>query len=50
MKAFKIENFCEKHNEEFKAYYDYLNNPIYEPIILICLKYIHDDRIKKKNI
>lgn len=48
MKSFKIENFCEKHNEEFKLYYEYLTNPIYENVIILFLKYIYHDRIKNK--
>jgi hypothetical protein len=48
METFKIENFCEEHNEEFKRYYEYLNNPLNESIILLYLKYIHHDKIKKK--
>lgn len=48
MTKFKIENFCEQHNEEFNRYYNYLNDPIYEPIILHFLKYIHHDIIKNK--
>jgi hypothetical protein len=48
MEDFKIENFCEKHNKEFKIYYEYLNNPSYEKIILFFLKFIHHEKIKKK--
>lgn len=48
METFKIENFCYEHNKEFKLYYEYLTNPLYENMILLFLKYIHHDRIKNK--
>jgi len=44
----KIENFCITHNEEFRLYYNYLNNPFYLSILLLCLKYIHHSEIQKK--
>jgi hypothetical protein len=44
----KIENFCKEHNQEFKLYYNYLNNPFYLSIVLLCLKYIHHKEIQKK--
>ena len=45
---FKIENFCKEHNNEFKIYYNNLNNPIYLSILLTCLKYINHEKIQKK--
>jgi len=33
MSNFKIENFCQINGSEFKVYYNYLNNPLYLPII-----------------
>lgn len=48
MTKFKIENFCNEHNSEFKKYYDYLNNPFYVTILLKCLEHVHHEKIKKK--
>jgi hypothetical protein len=48
MSKFKIENFCEEHNIEFKKYYNYLNNPIYLSIFVNYLQYINHNIIKKK--
>jgi hypothetical protein len=45
---FKIENFCEEHNTEFKQYYDYLNNPLYVSIFINYLPYLNHEIIKKK--
>ena len=45
---FKIENFCEEHNTEFKQYYDYLNNPLYISIFINYLPYLNHEIIKKK--
>ena len=45
---FKIENFCEEHNAEFKKYYDYLNNPIHLTILTTCLSQMNNEIIKKK--
>lgn len=47
MSKFKIENFCEDHNVEFKVYYGYLNNPVYIPIFTYYLQSMND--IKMKN-
>ena len=48
MSKFKIENFCEEHNTEFKKYYNYLNNPLYLSIFINYLQYINHDVIKQK--
>lgn len=48
MNNFKIENFCEEHNEEFKKYYDYLNNPFYISIFMKLLSYMNHEIIKNK--
>ena len=48
MSKFKIENFCDLHNEEFKVYYNYLNNPFYVTILLKCLQYTEHPIIKNK--
>ena len=48
MDNFKIENFCEEHNIEFKKYYNYLKNPLYLLIITKCLTYINHEKIKTK--
>lgn len=45
---FKIENFCEEHNAEFKKYYDYLNNPIYLSVLTTCLSHMNNEIIQKK--
>ena len=45
---FKIENFCDEHNEEFKKYYDYLNNPFYLSMFMKLLSYMNHEIIKKK--
>lgn len=45
---FKITNFCNEYNLEFKEYYNYLNNPIYVNILLETLKHINSDYMKKK--
>jgi len=45
---FKIENFCDEHNKEFKKYYDYLNNPFYVSIFMNLLSYMNHEIIKKK--
>jgi hypothetical protein len=45
---FKIENFCSEHNEEFKVYYGYLNNPIYITIFMYHLQFMNDERMKNK--
>jgi hypothetical protein len=47
MTKFKIENFCEEHNKEFKIYYKYLNNPYNIHIIFYYLNKINDERIQK---
>jgi hypothetical protein len=46
MTKFKIENFCEEHNEEFKIYYNYLNNPVYASIIYNMFIALHTDKLK----
>ena len=43
-----IENFCKEHNEEFKLYYNYLNNPIYLTILINSIKYINNTNMQKK--
>ena len=43
MSKFKIENFCEEHNEEFEKYYNYLNNPINVSIIYALIHKIHSN-------
>jgi hypothetical protein len=48
MSNFKIQNFCDEHNEEFKIYYNYLNNPIYIAIYMKCLSYMNHPVIKTK--
>ena len=48
MTSFKIENFCDEHNLEFKELYNKLNNPFYLSILLTCLKYIKHELIQKK--
>jgi hypothetical protein len=48
MGHFKIENFCDEHNEEFKKYYNYLNNPFYVSIFMKLLSYMNHEIIKKK--
>jgi len=48
MSSFKIENFCEQHNAEFKKYYEYLNNPFYISILTTCLGHMNNDIIKNK--
>ena len=48
MNKFKIENFCEEHNLEFKKYYNYLNNPYYVFILLQCIQYVNNDIIQTK--
>ena len=45
---FKIENFCEEHNSEFKKYYDCLNNPFYLAMIIKCLGYVNHEKIQAK--
>ena len=45
---FRIANFCNEHNKEFKIYYNYLNNPFYVSIILKCLQYMNHEQIKNK--
>lgn len=48
MSKFKIENFCEEHNSEFKTYYNYLNNPFYIKILITCLSHINHPTIQTK--
>jgi hypothetical protein len=48
MSKFKIENFCEEHNSEFKTYYNYLNNSVYIKILITCLSYINHPTIQTK--
>jgi hypothetical protein len=48
MTEFKIENFCEDHNEEFKKYYEYLNNPIYISIFTYYLQFMNNEQMKNK--
>jgi hypothetical protein len=48
MEKFKIENFCEEHNNEFKKYYNYLNNPLYISIFINYLNYVNHTIIKQK--
>ena len=48
MHKFKIENFCEEHNLEFKQYYTYLNNPLYLSIFINYMGYIDHELIQKK--
>ena len=48
--TFKIENFCQNHNEEFAVYYSYLKNPIYEAILLKSIEYLEHPIIKQKLI
>jgi hypothetical protein len=48
--TFKIQNFCQNHNEEFAIYYNYLKNPIYEAILLKSIEYLEHPRIKQKLI
>ena len=46
--VFKIENFCQEHNQEFKIYYNYLQNSYYVSILLQYMRIIHIKEIKKK--
>jgi hypothetical protein len=47
MSKFKIENFCQEHNEEFKKYYNFLNSSIGYQITLQYLNYLHNDKLKE---
>lgn len=44
---FKIEDFCQINGPEFKVYYNYLNNPLYLPIIYYYYNQLKTDRMKK---
>jgi len=44
---FKIENFCEEHNEEFKRYYNFLNNPVNSYITFYFISELRTEKIRK---
>ena len=48
MAQFRIENFCEDHNKEFKVYYDYLNNPIYISMFSYYLQFMNNEGMQNK--
>jgi hypothetical protein len=48
MTSFKIENFCQEHNTEFKKYYDYLNNPFYLAILMKCFPLLTHEKVQNK--
>ena len=47
MYNFKIENFCQINGSEFKVYYNYLNNPLYLPIIYYYYYQLKTEHMKK---
>ena len=47
MSNFKIENFCQINGSEFKVYYNYLNNPLYLPIIYYYYYQLKTDKMKQ---
>jgi hypothetical protein len=47
MKNFNISHFCDKYNKEFKIYYNYLNNPLYAPIIYSYLSILEKPEKKE---
>ena len=48
MSDFKIEDFCEEHNSEFKKIYEYLNNPVYMNSIMSLLYILNTDIMRNK--
>jgi hypothetical protein len=47
MDNFKIENFCEEHNKEFKRYYKFLNSSVGYQLTLHYMSYLYTDRMKE---
>jgi hypothetical protein len=47
MKNFSLADFCDKYNKDFKKYYNYLNNPLYTPVIYSYLYTIHSEKMKE---
>lgn len=47
MKKIKIADFCQTHNEEFKTYYNYLNNSHYVQMFLTYQSILYTDRMKQ---